>query len=172
MSSVSILFGHQNDMLYHRVPEFNFNEPHGVDSVKLAHTLITEMKNNGGIGLAANQLGINVRAFVMYSEPPMVCFNPKITMYGDEEIALDEACLSYPTLTVKVKRPRFIRARFQDPYGNIVTKKFDGMAARVFQHEMDHLDGITYYKRANTIHKERFEKKWKKVLRTLKTRAK
>ena len=167
-----ILLGHQNDMLKHEVPEFNFNEPNDIDAVKLAHTLITEMKNNGGIGLAANQIGVNVRAFVMYSEPPMVCFNPKITKYGDEEIVMEEGCLSYPTLTVKVKRPRFIRARFMDPYGNIVTKKFDGMAARVFQHELDHLNGIIHYKRANTIHKERFEKKWKKVLRTLKTRAK
>ena len=167
----NVLFGSNNAMLNNEIPRFDFSNPI-MDPVKLSHELITEMKNSNGIGLAANQLGINARAFVMASEPPMVCFNPVITKYGDDEIIMDEGCLSYPTVTVKVKRPRFIRVRFQDPYGNTVVKKFDGMASRVFQHELDHLNGVVYYKRANAIHRERFEKKWKKVLRTIKNHAK
>ena len=167
----AIFLGHQNDMLRQVIPEFEFNSP-STDPVKLSHLLINAMKDNNGIGLAANQLGINVRAFVMYSEPPIVAFNPKITYYNDEEVVMDEGCLSYPGVTIKVKRPRFIRVRFQDPYGNIVVKKFDGMASRVFQHELDHLDGVEYFKRANRIHKERFQKNWKKVIRTVKNRDK
>ena len=91
---------------------------------------------------------------------------------NEEEVVMDEGCLSYPGVTIKVKRPRFIRVRFQDPYGNVVVKKFDGMASRVFQHELDHLDGVEYFKRANRIHKERFQKNWKKVIRTVKNRDK
>jgi len=84
---------------------------------------------------------------------------------------MDEGCLSYPGVYVKIKRPRFIRVRFKDPYGNVCTKKFDGMAARVFQHELDHLNGIEYFTRAHPIHLERFKRKWKKVLRLIKKAA-
>jgi peptide deformylase len=166
-----IFLGHQNDMLRQVIPDFDFANT-TIDPLELSHLLINNMKNNNGIGLAANQLGINARAFVMYSDPAIVAFNPKITYYGDDEVLMDEGCLSYPGVTIKVKRPRFIRVRFQDPYGNMVTKKFDGMASRVFQHELDHLDGVEYFKRANRIHKERFQNKWKRVLRTVKNRDK
>lgn len=167
----TVFLGHQNDMLRQQVPLFDFRNP-STNPVELSHTLINTMKDNNGIGLAANQIGVNARVFVIYSEPPIVAFNPKITYYGDEEVVMDEGCLSYPGVSIKVKRPRFIRVRFQDPYGNVVTKKFDGMASRVFQHELDHLDGVEYFKRANSIHRERFHKKWKKVIRTIKKRDK
>ena len=162
-----IFFGHLNDMLRQKMPAFDFKNP-TMDPLELTQTLIREMKNNNGIGLAANQLGIQARVFVIYTDPPMVCFNPKITNYSQEEVLLDEGCLSYPGTAVKVKRPKHIRVRFQDPYGNIVTKKFTGMAARAFQHEMDHLDGIEYFQRANTFHMERFKRKWKKTVRKVK----
>lgn len=154
-------------MLRSEVPAFDFKNP-SVDPLELTQTLIREMKNNKGVGLAANQLGINARAFVLYSDPPMVCFNPRITAFSDEEVLLEEGCLSYPGTAVKVKRPKHIRARFQDPYGNVVTKKFTGMAARIFQHELDHLNGIEYFQRANPIHLERFKRKWKKTVRSIK----
>lgn len=166
-----IPFGDHNDMLRQEMPAFDFKDPEN-DAPKLAIHLIDEMKKHNGIGLAANQIGIKTRVFCMYSDPPMVCFNPKITSYGDEEVWLDEGCLSYPGVVCKVKRPKNIRARFQDPYGNVVVKKFTGMAARVFQHELDHLDGIEYFQRANPIHKDRFKRKWKKVYRTIRNKAK
>jgi len=167
---IIIPFGDRNDMLRSVVPDYDFNDPEN-DAVKLAHTLIDTIKNEAGAGLAANQLGIRARAFVMYSEPMIVAFNPKITYTGEELILMDEGCLSYPGVTIKIRRPRFIRVRFQDPYGNVCTKKFDGMASRVFQHELDHLDGIEYFTRANTIHRDRFQRKWKKVTRLVKNHA-
>lgn len=164
-----IYLGHLNDMLREDIPKFNFKEP-VMDPLELSNILIREMKNNNGVGLSANQLGIRARAFVMYTDPPMVCFNPVITNYSDEQVLLDEGCLSYPGTSVKVKRAKHIRVRFQDPYGNVITKKFTGMAARIFQHELDHLDGIEYFHRANSFHLEQFKRKWKKIVRKAKNK--
>ena len=171
MSKIVIPIGDNNDMLRNEIPVFDFANP-SIDPVELSHKLINAMKDGKGIGLAANQIGVPVRAFAMDSEPPIVAFNPKITFFGEEEVLMEEGCLSYPGVYVKIKRPRFIRVRFADPYGNICTKKFDGMAARVFQHELDHLNGIEYFNRAHPIHLDRFKRKWKKVQRLIKKAAK
>lgn len=171
MSKVIIPIGDNNDMLRNRMPDFDFADP-TIDPVELSHKLINAMKDGKGIGLAANQIGVPVRAFAMYSEPPIVAFNPKITYFGDELVTMEEGCLSYPGVYVKIKRPRFIRVRFTDPYGEVCTKKFDGMAARVFQHELDHLNGIEYFTQAHPIHLDRFKRKWKKVQRLIRKAAK
>lgn len=157
-------------MLRAEMPEFNFANP-SEDPLELTQTLIKTMKQGNGIGLAANQIGKQVRVFAMMTDPPMVCFNPKITWESDETVVLDEGCLSYPGVAVKVKRPKSIRVRFQDPYGNVIVKKFTGIAARVFLHELDHLDGVEYFSRANPMHKERFKRKWEKNVRLLKNIA-
>ena len=170
MSEIIIPIGDNNDMLRNKMPDFDFANP-SIDPVELSHKLINAMKDGKGIGLAANQIGVPVRAFAMYSDPPIVAFNPKVTYAGDELAIMEEGCLSYPGVYIKIKRPRFIRVRFQDPYGNIVVKKFDGMAARVFQHELDHLNGIEYFTQAHPIHLDRFKRKWKKIQRLIKKAA-
>lgn len=152
----------QNPLLHVEMPTFDFDSP-PVDPVELASDLIKEMREGRGVGLAANQTARRHRVFVMTGDPPFACFNPKITTYGEEEVYMEEGCLSYPGLAVKVKRPQSIRVRFQDPYGNTIVKKFTGMSSRIFQHELDHLDGIDFIKRANRIHKERAMRKWRKI---------
>tara|TARA_R110000772_G_scaffold2311_11_gene8020 strand:- start:1746 stop:2408 length:663 start_codon:yes stop_codon:yes gene_type:complete len=168
---LSIPFGHQNAMLDDVMPDFDFANP-ATDPVKLAHKLINIVRVKKALGISANQLGLPYRVFVMQSDPVFVCFNPVVTYYSDDGAVLDEACLSWPGVGVKIKRPVSIRVRFKDPYGNACTKQFTGMAARVFQHEFDHLNGIRYYDRAVPFHKERFKKNWKKVVRFIKNRAK
>lgn len=165
-----IPLGHLNDMLRAKMPEFSFQTP-PEDPIELTQTLIKTMKAGNGIGLAANQIGKQYRVFVMQTDPPMVCFNPRVTWYSDETVVLDEGCLSFPGVTVKIKRPQHIRVRFQDPYGNVVVKKFTGLAARVFLHELDHLDGVEHFTRANEMHRERFKRKWEKTVRTIKNYA-
>ena len=80
--------------------------------------MVTSMREKGGIGLAANQVGYNFKMFVTEGEPAFAVFNPTITYRSPNEILIDEACLSFPGLQLKVKRPASIRVRFQDPYGN------------------------------------------------------
>lgn len=141
---------------------FNFQEP-PFDPIEFAKELVKFMYDNNGIGLAANQIGQPYRVFCMRGEPQnFVCYNPKIVQPSAMEISLEEGCLSFPGLIVKVKRPQHIRVRFQTPNGDTITKQFTGMSARVFQHEIDHLNGVLYFNRANRYHKEIAMKKWKR----------
>jgi|TARA_R110002073_G_scaffold335857_1_gene529250 peptide deformylase len=140
---------------------FDFKNPQ-VDPVNLSASMVTLMRKLGGYGLAANQVGLPLKMFVMEGEPAYAIFNPKITYTGEEEILLEEGCLSYPGMNLKVTRPRFMRARFQDPYGDFVTRQYDGITARVFQHEFDHLLGVDFTQKVSKLRKQMAFKKWKK----------
>lgn len=141
---------------------FDFLNP-PFDPIEFAKELVAFMYENNGIGLAANQVGVPYRVFAMRGQPEnLVCYNPKIIMPGAEEVTLEEGCLSYPGLLVKVKRPQHIRVRFHLPNGDTDTRQFTGLTARIFQHELDHLDGIRYYNRASRFHREKALAKWRK----------
>lgn len=145
-------------LLKQEMVSFDFSNP-PVDPLDLVADLAETMLANNGIGLSANQCGLPYRVFVMLGEELIPCFNPRIIDVSKETVVLEEGCLSYPGLFVKVKRPRRIKVRFAEPNGNVVTKTFDGMTARVFQHELDHLDGVNYQQRANRYHLEQAHKK-------------
>ena len=121
------------------------------------------MYENNGLGLAANQVGVPFSIFAMRGHPQnFVCFNPKIIFQSEELVSIEESCLTFPGLVVKVKRPKSIRARFTMANGEVRTEPFTGVAARVFLHEIDHLDGVLFYNRANPYHKEVALKKWQR----------
>tara|TARA_R100001163_G_C5066288_1_gene204640 strand:- start:3603 stop:4220 length:618 start_codon:yes stop_codon:yes gene_type:complete len=141
--------------------KFDFNNPQ-VDAPNLSASMVKLMRKLGGYGLAANQVGLPLRMFVIEGEPAYAVFNPRITYYGDEEILLEEGCLSYPGLSLKIRRPRFMRARFQDPYGDFVTKQFDGITSRVFQHEYDHTEGVDFTQKVSKMKLQMAKKKWTK----------
>lgn len=135
--------------------EFNFQNPPG-DPYELSVALMQLMNEYKGVGLAANQVGVPFRVFVMKGYPEnFVCYNPKIVYQSDETEMMDEACLSFPGINVKIKRPKDIRVRFQTPSGETTTMNFTGMTARVFQHELDHLDGVLFFNRANKYHRDK-----------------
>ena len=141
--------------------DFDFKNPQ-IDPVDLSQSLVSLMRKEMGYGLAANQVGLPLKMFVLDGEPAYAVFNPRITYYGSEEILLEEGCLSYPGLALKIKRPRFIRVRFRDPYGDHVTKQFDGITARVFQHEFDHINGVDFTQKVSKLKRDMAIKKWKK----------
>lgn len=140
-------------ILKEKLNNFDFDNP-PVDPSELAVNLAETMIANKGIGLAANQVGLPYRVFAVVGNPVMVCFNPKIVDTSSDEVLLEEGCLTFPGLFMKIKRPSMIRARYTMANGETVTNKFIGMTARVFQHELDHLDGILYTSRANLFHRE------------------
>ena len=144
-------------ILKQRVENFDFSNP-PMNPVELYNDLAETMKENDGLGLAAPQIGLPYRAFVMRAENIIGVFNPKIVDIYSEMVYLEEGCLSYPNLWVKVKRPKKIKVRFTHPNGETETKVFDGMSARVFQHEFDHLEGIVHTKRANRYHLDQAKK--------------
>ncbi len=135
-------------------PKFDFADPL-TDPIDLAKNLTETMLANNGIGLSANQCGLPYRVFVIAANPVICCFNPIIVDSSGEHLYMEEGCLSFPGLYVRVKRPRRVKMRYTEPNGNIVTQTFDGITARVAQHEYDHLNGVLHTHRANKIHLER-----------------
>jgi len=117
----------------------------------------------GGVGLAANQVGIPYQFFIIRSDPILGFYNPKIVDMSEETLEMEEGCLTFPGLIVKVKRPRVVKIRFADPTGNVSTKVFQDMTARVIQHEMDHLEGMTLGSRISRLKLELALKKLKKT---------
>lgn len=144
-----------DELLKTKIDTFDFKKFTSEEVQSICNDLIESMIAYEGLGLSANQIGLPHRVFVMWSSPTVVCFNPRVVAYEGDPIFFSEGCLSYPNLYVKIKRPPAIRVRYQKPNGETVTDKLMGMSARVYQHELDHLDGIIYTSRANKIHMER-----------------
>lgn len=157
-----------------KLPSFDFSnpptDPHEL-TVKLVETMLENTKR-GIYSLSAPELGLPYRVFVMAGQPPVVCFNPRIVDETTEEIVLEESCYSNPNLFVKIKRPKIIKVRYNDMDGNLHNEKFIGMTARAFQHELDHLNGFNYTRRANQIHLQRALNKKKQIDRALAKQAK
>lgn len=156
---------HYNDKVLHEpCKAFDFIFPQ-FDPVELAIDLTETMIANGGIGLSANQIGIDLKVCVIAAEQVIAMFNPIIVDTSEEVIILEEGCLSFPGLDVRVKRPRHIKVRFTRPNGETVTEKYTGMTARVMQHEIAHLEGRTMLDDCNVFEKERAKKNLVKLLR-------
>lgn len=118
---------------------------------------------NIGIGLAAMQVGVKKRLFIMGNDMQIVSYiNPEIIAgYGDE--VGPEGCLSFPQLYLKVRRFTEIRVRYQNVKGEFNEEVLTGLAARVFQHEYDHLDGICFVTRVGSLSLLRAKQKRKKL---------
>lgn len=125
----------------------DFERP--MDNLRMAQNLFQTMIREHGIGLAANQVGIDTRLFVMMVDREAFhCFNPEIISYSQEQDIMPEGCLSFPGETCQVSRPQTIVARFANSRGQYQTREFTGLAARCFQHELDHLNGLVMQDRA------------------------
>jgi len=157
------LVSSNDPILREEIPDFDFANP-PCDPIQLAKDLTETMISNNGLGLSANQCGLRHRVFVMNGNPVYACFNPRIVDQTDTNIILlDEGCLSFPNLYLKVKRPRTIKVRFTQPNGETVTQKFDGITARCFLHELDHLNGVVFTSKVNTYYLEKGMKYKKKL---------
>ncbi len=163
-SYVTPLVGPDNPILTTELEQFDFSNP-PEDPVIIAKKLAESMISYGGVGLAANQIGLVHRACAIQTNPIVVMFNPKITAMSDDYKALIEGCLSFPNLVVKVKRPTWIRLRYHQPNGEVITKRFEGMTARAICHEIDHLNGVLFYQRASRYHLDKAKKKLKSIQR-------
>lgn len=111
----------------------------------LAKEMVEIMNKNNGVGLAANQIGVNKQIFVLRGiEENLAIINPRIVSHDVESIELEEGCLSYPGLSPKVTRPKTIRVRYANLLGQVSTHNYGGMTARIFQHEFEHLQGKNF----------------------------
>lgn len=143
--------------------KFDFSNP-PFEPIQFAKDLVKFMYDSNGIGLAANQVGVPYAIFSMRGTPEnFVCFNPRIVDTSSETVTLDEGCLTFPGFYVKIERPRHIKVRFNTPNGDIMTKKFTGMTARIFQHEMEHMQGKKFTQDISSLKIEMAIKKARKL---------
>lgn len=161
------LVHYSDPVLTERTQDFNFHVP-PFNPVQFADHLAQVMMKESGIGLAANQLGYSYRVCAIATNPILVMFNPRIVDFSDETFELEEGCLTYPGLIVKVTRPKSIRVRFTYPNGMTETNKYTGMTARIIQHEVEHLDGGKFYDGVSWYEKEKVKRWFKKEKRNTK----
>ena len=137
----------EHQLFHHRIQSCSYN----LDRHHLSKILIDNMIHHNGIGISANQIGIWERAFAMVRDlennEVIVCFNPRIIKSYSEEVEMEEGCLSYPELFLKIKRPDKIVVKYEDEDKKTHKLKLQGLASRVFQHEYDHMEGIDFTQR-------------------------
>mgnify|MGYP001499408966 FL=1 len=122
-----------------------------LDRPEMSRILKENMIHYGGVGLSANQIGISERVFIMVlnmeTEETITCFNPRIIKRYDDDVWCEEGCLSFPDEIINIKRPDRIVVKYEDEDEKDHKIKLSGMAARVFLHEFDHLEGIVFTER-------------------------
>ena len=143
----------------------------------LIENMTETMHNAKGVGLAAPQVGKSIRLFIIDASPfeenedldkveraflkdfKGVFINPKIVEEDGDEWAFNEGCLSIPKINEDVFREEQIDIEYLDEYFKLHKKTLDGLAARIFQHEYDHLEGVLFTDKLSTLKKRLLKKK-------------
>ena len=130
----------------------------GYDDIERFETdMIKLMLDLRGMGLAANQIGITKRFFAIGHDSfdtfqkHAIIWNPQVINLSKEKVIDVEGCLSFKDVFVKVERPKTIEVQYETTQGKTEFAKLDGMESKCFQHELDHLDGITFNKRVSKL---------------------
>jgi peptide deformylase len=135
---------------------------------ELAANMIDTMRLYDGIGLAGPQVNVLKRIFVIDLEiadenlQPKAYLNPKILSLDGSDI-MEEGCLSIPDVRAEVERPFKIKVEYQTLEGETVREEIDELTARVFQHELDHLDGVLFIDKISTFKRKLLEPQLKKI---------
>jgi peptide deformylase len=149
-----------------KVSQVNIEAP-GFDPIELKQQMVEVMLANNGIGLSANQVGLDAQVFVMGDKENncTMCINPEIVQHTEETSMEVEGCLSFPGMYVKIKRPTEILAKWFDENLKEQSVKIDGYTAKCFLHEWDHLQGINMKDRVSQLKWDMATKKMKKYLK-------
>ena len=143
--------------------DFDFSKHIKKDIDELIKKMKISMLKANGIGLSANQIGLNIQLFVaqipkikrekIVGKESHIIFNPKIENASKKISIMEEGCLSVPGLYGLVERHESVVLRGYNRYAKPITVKADGILARVFQHEIDHLNGILFIDKAKKLYK-------------------
>ena len=158
-----ILLKNDNPIL--RVPLSGLSED--LDRGTLTENLVETMREYKGVGLSASQCGVMERVFVMYSDIKerkiIACYNPQILEYSEDIVEMDEGCLTFPGLWLKIKRPEGIKVQFEDETGTKQEYQMFGLESRIFQHEMDHMEGTDFTQRVSKLRLDMGRRRQKKM---------
>lgn len=131
---------------------FDFKKYKKSEIRELVKTMRRDMQQYEGIGLSANQVGLDVKFFVAKVENKFYAvFNPEIIQSSKEIVSMDEGCLSVPGVFGLVERPAKVTIKGLDQNGKAIKIKAWGLLARVFQHEVDHLNGKLFVDKARRV---------------------
>ena len=138
---------------------------------KTLDEMVETMRLANGVGLASNQVDIDRRYFVLeIDEIVKKCINPEILEVLDDNVEMEEGCLSIPGIFKRVARPNKIKVRYLDENGNVVEEVMEGLWAKAFQHETDHINGMMFIDRLSPINKSLIRKRLKNIKRHSKPR--
>jgi len=156
-----------NPWLDKKVKEFDFND---LDAISVSREMIELMDNAGGIGLSANQVGLDAQIFVMKphlleNKEPFALINPELESVTVNYEEMPEGCLSHPDLFLKVKRPKGVIAKYLDINAKECKIELYDIDARCFLHEFDHLQGIEFTDRVSRLKLDMAKKKQRKLQR-------
>ena len=127
------------------------------DIEKFENDFIKLMLDQKGMGLAANQIGITKRFFAIGHDSfdtfkkHAIIWNPTLISQSEEQVVDVEGCLSFKGIWLKVKRPRKVEVQYETTQGQTKFAELDGMESKCFQHELDHLNGITFNQRVSKL---------------------
>jgi len=153
-----------NEILNREVKDVDLKNP-GFDPVELKKEMVELMLASGGIGLSANQVGLDAKVFVMGDSMSnsTMCINPTVLQYTEETVSDIEGCLSFPNIFVKIKRPKEILVQYWNENLEECKVKIEGYSAKCYLHELDHLLGITFKDRASKLKWNMATKKARKL---------
>ena len=163
------LYGENHPMLSVPIPEYKEALPNPTMKNLVARLKLT-MKLYGGVGLSANQCGIFQRVFIIGTEHfQIACINPKVIAQSEEILKGNEGCLSFPAMYLKVDRPTWCDVEFYDETGAFKQIRMEGLTARCFLHELDHMNGVKFIDHAGPLAvqmaRQRQEKMVKQIVR-------
>lgn len=145
---------HPNTELRIKAKDVTLADIQSPEMQALVEEMKSTMKLENGVGLAATQIGKHIRLIIAETDlGPEAFFNPEIVKASEKMINSDEGCLSVPGIFGVVRRHKHVKVRAMDQEGNNIEIKTGGLLAIIFQHEIDHLNGILFIDRAISTHK-------------------
>jgi peptide deformylase len=138
----------------------------GYDDIeKFESEFLKLMVNEHGMGLAANQIGITKKFFAIGHDSfdtftkHAIIWNPRVLKFSEDKVIDTEGCLSFKGIWLKVERPQTVEVTYETTQGKTRFAKLNGMESKCFQHECDHLEGITFNKRVSKLRWDMARKK-------------
>jgi peptide deformylase len=162
------LFNELHPMLAQTIPKFDVSGlPNSAINILIKRLKMT-MKLYSGIGLSANQCGVLQRMFIIGSgDDSWACINPEILETSADLVYEAEGCLSFPGLSVSIDRPKWVEVEYYNENGGQVQMRFDGLTARCFQHELDHMNGVRMIDKVKPLALQMAREKQKKLIKKI-----
>ncbi len=166
MNTPEKIYRYENEQEYQVLKALAQHVPKSCDLSAIINQMFVLMHNAQGIGLAAPQVGISARFFIIEIEKnrPLVFINPEIISTSTDLNIHEEGCLSLPKLYAKVQRPASVKIQARDASHRLFTLEAEDILATCIQHELDHLNGVLFIDHLNDAAREQALRRYNKIV--------